>query len=129
MSDRINASLPLSATMSEAPFTTVLIGTARLVGWYVHHDRPARTHSGRWATNVQGDTGFPDLVLAHRSRGLVVAELKSHTGRLEPGQAEWLDRFARAGIPTFLWRPEHWLGTIVPVLNGEEGVGEGRWVP
>ena len=57
-----------------------VIHAARIHGWLVHHCRAARTADG-WRTPVQGNRGFPDLVLAKPGR-LVLAELKAQRGRL-----------------------------------------------
>lgn len=123
---RILSSMPLPPGLNETQFTTTLINTLQLAGWLVHHDRPARGKDGSWRTAIQGDKGFPDIFATCAERGLLVAELKVKAP-LEPEQREWLNRFAAAGTPTYLWKPHHWLSTIVPVINGEAGMREGRW--
>jgi hypothetical protein len=75
--------------MSEAELMEAVIRAARLHGWLVHHDRPGLDRRGRWRTAVQGDAGFPDLVLA-RAGVVLVVECKSATGRLDPAQRAWL---------------------------------------
>jgi hypothetical protein len=66
---------------------------------------------------MQGDKGWPDLVLAKPGR-LIVAELKSDTGRLAADQAKWLTTLREAPRPeVFLWRP-HGFNSIVSVLRG-----------
>lgn len=89
---------------SEAHFTQRVIQTARWHGWKVTHFRPSRTQSGRWATAVQGDIGSPDLLLA-RDGDVLLAELKTDTGRLRPEQREWL---AHLGDRAVVWRPRDW---------------------
>lgn len=100
--------------MTEAEFQDRVIATARLYGWMVHHARPARMADGRWRTPVQGDRGFPDLVLAHTRHGRVFAELKSDTGRLTPEQKAWL-----AVLGGVVWRPRDW-PHVLDVLQGKE---------
>lgn len=90
--------------LTEAQFQTRVIGAAKLHGWRVAHFRPALTRSGKWATPMQGDKGFPDLVLA-RGGVVLLAELKSDKGVLGKGQPEWL---AMLGEHARLWRPRDW---------------------
>jgi hypothetical protein len=81
----------------ERDFQRTVIDLARRTGWRVHHTRPALTQRGRWLTPVQGDVGFPDLVLCRPPR-LIVAELKRVGGRLTAAQRGWLDALGqRAG--------------------------------
>jgi hypothetical protein len=92
--------------MTEAEFKDILIGVAKRYGWLVHHDLPAQNSRGRWATHVQGDVGFPDLLLLHPVSGKLFAiELKSQTGRLTPGQKRWLMAFETAGIYNAVLKP------------------------
>lgn len=85
---------------SEADWTTWVIGTARWHGWLAAHFRPARTTRG-WRTPVQGDAGFPDVVLA-KDGVVVFAELKTQRGRVAPEQRAWL---AALGARAVVWRP------------------------
>lgn len=73
----------------EAILQSKVIQIATMNGWMVHHSRAVQTADGRWMTAIQGDAGFPDLVLAHHDRGLLMLELKSDAGRLSPGQKAW----------------------------------------
>jgi len=74
--------------MTEADLTGTIVDAAGLLGYRVVHFRPARTARG-WRTPVQGDIGFPDLVVARPGR-VFALELKAAGGRLGEGQAEWL---------------------------------------
>ena len=94
------------ASISEAAFHSQVIEIARLRGWLVHAERPARRQSGHWSTPIQGDAGFPDLVMARGGR-LVFAELKSARGRVSPEQQEWLDAL-RLVVQVYIWRPLDW---------------------
>lgn len=86
--------------MTEAEFLQRVMDTARLYGWLAAHHRPARTQQG-WRTPMQGDRGVPDLILAKGGR-VILAELKSSTGRLGPGQKEWLSALGSEGQLTWM---------------------------
>lgn len=136
-----------SPYMSERDFTAAVIAAARRAGWLVHHDdvsaqlQPYFEPSGRrrWRrVRANATAGFPDLVLLHRTRRLLVfAELKrdapAHTvaagahGRdLSGSQTEWLVALddARGGLrPPFahevrIWRPVQ-LEAIYAFLTAE----------
>jgi hypothetical protein len=121
---------PLARAMTEDQLLDSTIDLARALGWLAHHCRPARTGKG-WRTPVQGDPGFPDLILV-RDGWLIAAELKSQTGRVAAGQAPWVDRLdevsLRAGRPSggllvYVWRPVDWYaGTIRQVLDHPAGL-------
>lgn len=89
--------------------------TAKLLSWHATHFRPARVRDDRWATPIQGEPGFPDLVLARHGVVLLV-ELKRHGGRLSEAQKVW----ARAiGSSYRLWTPTQWNdGSILGELKG-----------
>jgi hypothetical protein len=103
--------------MTEAEFQSQILQIAKLYGWKIHHDRPAMSKDGRWATHVEGDAGFPDLVLVHQRFGTIYAELKSEKGKLSPAQIEWIDTLNAAGAEVHVWRP-HNLDLIVQRLAG-----------
>ncbi len=92
--------------MSEAELKDIVVNLARTYGYLIHHDLPAMNMRGRWATHVQGDIGFPDLILLHPKGGMLVIELKSSKGKVTPAQKRWLSSFDRAGIATHVVRPE-----------------------
>lgn len=101
-----------SGAMTEAALLRRVIETASLLGWHVHHSRPARTRDGGWVTHLTGHAGCPDLVLA-RDGEVRLVELKSSRGRVSPEQKDWLD--ASGGV---VWRPVHWLdGTVERALR------------
>ena len=131
---RAGTAPPLFAT--EAQFTNAVVNLARSCGWLVYHARPAVVRSGKWATHMQGDTGFPDIVAVHPSGRLVFAELKilpesRITGRPREDQQRWLDalqevvmvRFSggergRTGCVVRVWRPADYDREIVPTFTG-----------
>jgi hypothetical protein len=100
------------APISEAQFQQRVLDLARLRGWHVTHFRAVFT-SGKWRTPLSGHAGFPDLVLARGGR-VIIAELKSSTGRLSAEQQAWL---AALGPHGRLWRPRDW-PAIVAELTG-----------
>ena len=102
--------------MTETQLLNAVIDAAHKLGWMVCHFRPARTERG-WRTAIQGDKGWPDLVLCGHGRFLVV-EVKSETGKLSVEQEMWRCALITAGIESYIWRPRHWLdGTIVRILE------------
>jgi hypothetical protein len=104
--------------VSEAELQKAVIALAQRLQWRVAHFRPGLTKAGNWVTAVQGDgKGFPDLVCLRGDR-LLVAELKSKTGRVAPEQQGWLDGFREFSGEAFVWRPHHWTnGDIELVLR------------
>ena len=106
-------------SMTEREFQQAVVQLARLMGWRVHHTRPALTQRGRWLTPVQGDVGFPDLVLCRPPR-LIVAELKRVGGKPTAEQRGWLEALqACAGVECCLWTPADW-DAIVRMLTGDK---------
>lgn len=107
---------------SEAEFTDAVIAEAQSAGWLVTHFRHAWTEKG-YRTPVQGDAGFPDLVLV-RER-VIFAELKSKTGRVSKDQHQWLDTLLGVveastmppPLAVYIWRPSQW-DEIVELLHG-----------
>lgn len=94
--------------LSEAVWQTRILEVARLYGWRAHHARPALRQSGRWSTPITGNPGFPDLVLCGHGR-LIVAELKTDTGRIRPEQQQWLNALRQVpGVEVAVWRPADW---------------------
>jgi len=96
----------LDARMSEADWQRQVTEYAHLRGWLYCHFRPAQTSKG-WRTAVAGDgAGWPDLCLV-RGR-LVIAELKSETGKLSSVQRDWIAALELAKAEVYVWRPSDW---------------------
>lgn len=99
----------------------------------VMHQRPCRTADG-WRTAIQGHKGFPDLVIAGPG-GLIIAELKSTTGRFTLEQGTWMNILAGAhiamGQPDRLiieeWRPGDW--TSGRIRTQIDLIARGTWEP
>jgi len=101
--------------MTEKQFQDTVVDLAAFHGWRVHHVKPGMTSRGTWLTNVQGHTGFPDLVLAHAGRNasakrpailptIIFAELKAGRGRLSDEQNKWaLTLQACPGVEYYMW--------------------------
>ena len=87
--------------MTEAEFTDEILGWAKLNGWRRFHVR------GNTRRLIQGDVGFPDLVLVRVPR-VIFAELKVGKNKLKIEQKQWqLDLF-HSGVEVYEWRPEEW---------------------
>lgn len=81
--------------MTEKQWTAWVAQTAAGFGW-------RRAHT--W-TSIRSPRGWPDEQLCRPPR-LVIAELKTMTGKVSPAQQEWLDDLkACPGIECYLWRP------------------------
>ena len=89
--------------MTEREWQAEVVAIARSTGWTTYH-----THDSR-----RSEPGWPDLALV-RER-LVLAELKTDTGRISAHQERWLSLLSQAGVETYVWRPsdrEHVLRTL-----------------
>lgn len=100
----------------EAAFQSQVVQLAHTYGWLVQHTRPAK-QGDRWLTPIQGDAGFPDLVLVHHKRGIIFAELKSPSGPVSDAQYQWGRTIKEAGGEWKLWRPKD-LEAIARRLGG-----------
>lgn len=114
----------IAAAMTESELQTNVIDLAHTYGWLIHHCRPAANRDGRWSTPIQGDPGFPDLVLVHERRGLLIfAELKRQRGRSTTTQDAWQLALLTVEpendvVRVYTWRPANWLnGDIRAVLD------------
>lgn len=104
---------------TEAACQRTIIEAARMGGWLAHHARPAQMQSGRWATPLQGDPGFPDLVLCRAPRILFV-ELKRRPNKATPAQTRWLDALDNGinGVEArVVWVPEEMDGLIAELIG------------
>lgn len=126
--------------LTEAAFQAHVVGLARFYGWRVFHapdNRPAGKGRAPQRLAAPEAKGFPDLVLV-RPPELLFVELKTDTGRLGPGQEEWLADLAAVGnavahaatrvvspgyddgpaVQAHLWRPEDWNAGEVNAILG-----------
>ena len=89
---------PTDKLLTEKIFMESIIDLARSTGWMVYH-----TYDSRRST-----AGFPDLVMTKHKR-LVIAEIKTETGKTSPDQDKWLETLRTArGVKVKLWRPSDW---------------------
>ncbi len=89
--------------ISEASFLQQVKGLAYIHGWTFHHSQPSLTRTGRYLTT--GSPGFPDVVLVHKDKGLIFAELKTTKGKLSEAQENWLAMLNRHA-EVYVWRPD-----------------------
>lgn len=90
--------------MTEREWQSQVVQAARLMGWTAYH-----THDSR-----RSEPGWPDLALV-RDR-LVMAELKTDTGRLSAAQERWLSLLTAAGVEAHVWRPRD-IDQVLDVLK------------
>lgn len=104
--------------MSEAALQGAVLEMAQVLGWRVAHFRPAQMQSGRWATPMQGNVGFPDAVFA-RAGVVLFVEFKAARGVLSVPQIEWAVEIRGGCAKHYVWRPADWLsGSVEAVLRG-----------
>lgn len=101
----MKASDILAQHMTETELLGSVLDLCATLGLLAHHCRPALTAKG-WRTPIQGDRGFPDLVIAGDA-DVLYPELKNATGTLDADQRRWRDKLGPTGRWR-LWRPEHW---------------------
>jgi hypothetical protein len=118
MADKVMSEI--TKHLKEGEFLTQVVELAELTGWLVYHARPAWSEKG-WRTPIQGNVGFPDLVLV-RAPQMIFAELKSQKGKAAETQLTWLSQLnlvARGLNPhnifVYIWRPDDW-DQIVNIL-------------
>ena len=102
--------------MKEAEWQRQVIQLARTFGWKVQHSRVSKV-GDRHMTAITGDIGFPDLVLVHRTKGVVFAELKAERGTLRSEQKDWRDALVAAGGEWYLWRPDDLMQVMKRLSN------------
>lgn len=110
--------------MTEQQLANEILGWAKKFRWLAFHVRNSGMGN---MTQVQGDKGFPDLILLRDDR-MIAAELKigrkgTVKGEPRPEQTLWLSAFAEIGCPdecspieTYVWRPED-LPSVIGILR------------
>ena len=99
---------PPPAGCSEARFQAAVVALAERSGWAWFHVYNSR----------RCPPGFPDLVLV-RPPVLILAELKTDTGRVTRPQADWLELLGRVpGVRVRLWRPALWAAVAAELTEG-----------
>lgn len=87
---------------SERIFQDQVKHLAKSLGWVVFHAVPFQVRPGVWRSDGKG---FPDLIMAHRTRGFIAAELKAKDGRLSADQLEWGHNL-QPWVEYYVWRPK-----------------------
>ena len=110
-----SAQAQIARSLTEKAFQSNVVDAARKLGWMVHHSRTARIlrkdGTAFYATPLQGDPGFPDLVLVKGKR-ILWRELKTEQGTLTDEQHEWQGRLLWAGADWAIWRPSMMDGIV-----------------
>jgi hypothetical protein len=93
--------------MSEKEWSNWVVDLAHIHHWAVAHFRPGLNARGHYETACQYDAaGFPDLVLVHPLRQLVLfRELKVGRGALDARQQLWRNWLTSAGADWDTWHP------------------------
>lgn len=97
---------------TEAIFQDHVLQIARMNGWLVHHATPHKV-GNTWRSDGKGT---PDLILVHRQRGLIFAELKTERGKLSHDQQQWALAL-QPWAEYYVWRPNQ-LELIAKRLGG-----------
>src|SRR5229473_2323984 len=98
--------------MTEVEFTDEVLKWAKVYGWRRFHVR------GNTRRLIQGDVGFPDLVLVRPPR-IIFAELKVGRNKMTSEQSQWRSDLRDCALPdlgVYEWRPEDWTA-ILSVLE------------
>jgi hypothetical protein len=112
-----------AAFKNEKDFTRWSQRQARDRGWLAGHlsnMQVVRMRDGNTrAIPDKNAAGFPDLVLVHPLRGIVVAELKMPGRKPDEAQLRWLHVLGAVGIVTYVWYPRD-VDEIIDVLEGRK---------
>lgn len=100
---------------NEKHFTSSVKKAARQFGWLPYHTLRSKG----------SDPGFPDLVLVHRGRKLVIwAELKMPKGKLTEHQKTWREYLLDTGQEYYLWYPKDWDFILTLLQYGDKASRE-----
>jgi hypothetical protein len=102
----------VAGQMSEKQLVKHIKNAAETFGWLFAHFVATKT-KGATFTNVQGDNGSPDIILARRGVVLHI-ETKTQRGKLSEAQEQWRDAM---GASWRQWKPEHWPDEITRELR------------
>jgi hypothetical protein len=89
-----------SGEATERIFQSKVEQIASMNGWLIFHPTPHQVRPGVFRSDGKG---FPDLVLAHRERGVIFAELKLGAGKLSPMQVIWANAL-KPHVEYYVWR-------------------------
>ena len=94
--------MAVEKSASEAVFMSQVLQIADMNGWKVQHVQPMKSSRGNWMTG--GSPGYPDLTMAHPTKGFLMAELKTMDGRLSVSQVLWAN-YLKPHVEYYVWRP------------------------
>lgn len=104
--------------MLEKDLQKGVVDVAKILGYLVQHTRVAWTGKG-YRTPIQGNVGFPDLVLVGHGRCLFI-ELKCGRNTLSPEQSTWIEALRAAGQEAYVFTNRDWdEGIVEAVLRRE----------
>ena len=109
--------------ISEKEWQDQVVELATMHGWLWAHWRAAMTQHG-WRTPVSGPigAGFPDLILIHPRRQLVVfVELKRDGQHPTREQRAVHDVLRRSGLRVETWHPADWDEVVATLSAGSVG--------
>ncbi len=111
---------PVLRDISEQEFADKVVALAHVYGWKIAHFGAARTEKG-WRTPVRVDgKGFPDFVMVHPERQLVLfVELKARGKKLTPEQKDWGLWLGAAGANWQTWWAEDWPQLVRLISNNK----------
>lgn len=108
----------MDSKISEKDFQKQVLELLTLYKWdFVYHVFETGTRiacprcdflvSGHYARRI--GEGFPDILAGRvADKRILVAELKSETGKVTEAQETWLNFFHFIGWETYIWRPHDW---------------------
>ena len=92
---------------SESELQQAILQLAEAHNWKAYHVVNVKRN-----IRNRSSIGFPDIVLAHATRGIIFAELKSKTGKVSADQEEWISVLHNAALvrpaESYLWRSDNW---------------------
>jgi hypothetical protein len=94
--------MPPMSDASERIFQDKVEQIAKMNGWLIFHASPHMVRPGVWRSDGKG---FPDLVLCHRTRGFIFAELKAKKDAFHMIRMMWAEALLNAGVEHYVWRP------------------------
>lgn len=104
--------------MLEKHLLANIIEVAQMAGWLAFHPVETQVRPGVWATNQQGDRGFPDLVLSHPERHeTLFIECKSETGQLSMHQVAWRNSLKNSGCEWWLIKPHDFTDLVTRLTH------------
>lgn len=95
------------AELTERAWQDYLVSVARLCGWRVSHFGGGWSSRGYRTPCRYDGQGFPDLVMVHPRRKIILfVEVKTTKGKLSEEQERWRSDLVESGAEYRLWRPE-----------------------